>query len=419
MLQQVKISRFKSIKDLTLDLGRVNIFVGANGSGKSNILEAIGIASASIYRGLGDSDLARKGIRLTPSELMKSAFKSEEVAQTFEISLKFEEKLEYQCNLIAKENDPMIRFDSESCSFEGVEIFGRGANGSKVLGEPVSRDLDKDRGMWDQIKLAHEFPFEIINFLDCFAKYSIFTPQTDVLRGIRTGYLDSSPFGLHGEGLALAVKKVVSDFSLAEGRSKDYIGSALNLAFLPGWTTGFRVGDLEDSLVSRGIQNKNSEMVYFIDRYMRENQNKLSLYDSSEGTLFLLFIAILLAHSESPRYFALDNVDNALNPLMTRKMLERIISCIKNVYDKSLDFGPKQVFLTSHNPTSLDAFDIFDETQRVFVVSRQEDGSTTANRLAPPTGMTRDEWVVEANGRNLSQLWLDEMIEGINGEVKI
>jgi len=46
MIRSVKISYFKSIRELEIDLGRVTVLIGANGSGKSNVLEAIGIASA-------------------------------------------------------------------------------------------------------------------------------------------------------------------------------------------------------------------------------------------------------------------------------------------------------------------------------------------------------------------------------------
>ncbi|MBI4576019.1 MAG: AAA family ATPase [Planctomycetes bacterium] len=40
MLQTIYIERFKTLVKLKLDLGRVNVFIGANGSGKSNLLEA-------------------------------------------------------------------------------------------------------------------------------------------------------------------------------------------------------------------------------------------------------------------------------------------------------------------------------------------------------------------------------------------
>ena len=96
-------------------------------------------------------------------------------------------------------------------------------------------------------------------------------------------------------------------------------------------------------------------------------------------------------------------------------MLEKLVELTNHVYKHDLPFGPLQIFMTSHNPTSLDAFDLFDDEQRVFVVARDSEGATTATRLQPPSGMSREEWKIAAGGRNLSQMWLENMIEGANG----
>lgn len=47
MIRTIKIEGFKSIPSMTLELGRVNCFIGANGVGKSNIIEAIGVLGAA------------------------------------------------------------------------------------------------------------------------------------------------------------------------------------------------------------------------------------------------------------------------------------------------------------------------------------------------------------------------------------
>jgi AAA15 family ATPase/GTPase len=47
MVKEIKIQNYKSVQDLTLELGRINVLIGANGCGKSNILEAIAFGSAA------------------------------------------------------------------------------------------------------------------------------------------------------------------------------------------------------------------------------------------------------------------------------------------------------------------------------------------------------------------------------------
>ncbi len=49
VLPKLKIENFKSIENLELECGRINIFIGKPNSGKSNILEAIGLLSNCFY----------------------------------------------------------------------------------------------------------------------------------------------------------------------------------------------------------------------------------------------------------------------------------------------------------------------------------------------------------------------------------
>ncbi len=74
MLRRVRIINYKSIPDLTLDLGRITVLIGANGSGKSNILEAIALASAAAQNKLDNEFLTSRGIRVTETRFMRSAF---------------------------------------------------------------------------------------------------------------------------------------------------------------------------------------------------------------------------------------------------------------------------------------------------------------------------------------------------------
>src|SRR5271168_2843994 len=41
MIHKVQIRNFKSLRDVSIDLERFTVFVGANGSGKTSVLEAI------------------------------------------------------------------------------------------------------------------------------------------------------------------------------------------------------------------------------------------------------------------------------------------------------------------------------------------------------------------------------------------
>ena len=435
MLKRILIERFKSVRRAELELGQLNIFVGGNGTGKSNLLEAIGVVAAALSRGVSDGDLTRKGVRLTPPELMKSAFKGIDLPKTLQIAVTMGNQVEYRMHLTGAPDDPLLAFFSESCSYGQTRMFGRSNRGLSVLGNTLHSSLDRHRSMWDQVRTAFEFPEGVQLALDQLSHYLIYTPQTDFLRGAQTGSIDSPPIGLRGEGLPsaamglirqrwrlIASKKRKHENELMTREEKEIRdhklklkNRALDLTFLPGWARQFEVGRLDDYLTSRGIQNRGEDMVYFVDQFMHGRRNKLSAYDSSEGTLFLLFAAVILAHDDAPRMFGFDNVDSALNPRTTRKLVETIDYATKLTSRNDTGFGPEQVFLTSHHPSTLDAFDLFDSAHRVFVVERDEAGCTTITRLQPQPGMTREDWDLATNGRRLSQLWMDGEIRGALG----
>lgn len=426
MLEELKIKRFKSVRDQRLNLGKVNIFIGGNGTGKSNLLEAIGLASACLGRGLGDADIGAKGLRITPSELMKSSFKNEDLPKTLELSAKFSGDLDYRAILQSRANDPLLRFFSEASVHKGNKVFGRSNRGARATGVQHADRLEKSRGIWDQIKATYDIPEEVNSTFSEFARYVIYSPQTDVLRGRQSGTVDSPPIGLRGAGLPEAVSSFLHYWGKLQRRDRRKPGSGgsdwqiisdcVELVWLPGWASSFGVHFGKPNLTSRDIADRSSEMVYFVDKFMHSSRNRLSVYDSSEGTLFLLFAAIILSHPDAPRIFAVDNIDNALNPNLTRKLVEQIIKVVCTVPDQDTKLGAKQVFLTSHNPTALDAFDLFDESQRVFIVRRNERGYTTAEPLVPNENMSRKDWQLMMGGRKLSQVWLDGDIPGAMGE---
>jgi predicted ATPase len=143
---------------------------------------------------------------------------------------------------------------------------------------------------------------------------------------------------------------------------------------------------------------------------MRTNFNNLYAYDVSEGALYVLFILILLLHDKSPNLFALDNVDSTLNPLMLRDMMRQISDLLQGLPEK-------QLIMTTHNPTTLDALDLFNDQHRLFVVSRNAKGHTEIRRIEPPKNFTRESWVEKYRGKKLSDLWLSGLLDGVRDSV--
>ena len=74
MFEKFIIKNFKSITELELDLGQVNVIIGANGAGKSNILEAIAMIAANDQRKIDLNKLSQAGVRVARPDLMRNSF---------------------------------------------------------------------------------------------------------------------------------------------------------------------------------------------------------------------------------------------------------------------------------------------------------------------------------------------------------
>ena len=81
-LREIHIKGFKSIVDQTVSLGRVNCFIGANGVGKSNVLEAMGVLGAAASGRVDDEAIIRRGVRAGLPRLFKTSFAGTRIPRT-------------------------------------------------------------------------------------------------------------------------------------------------------------------------------------------------------------------------------------------------------------------------------------------------------------------------------------------------
>ena len=77
MLAGIKISNYKSIKELEIGVGQFNVLIGENGAGKSNFLEVLASSSAIIANKFSNEFMLSRGIRVVSPESLFSCFKNE------------------------------------------------------------------------------------------------------------------------------------------------------------------------------------------------------------------------------------------------------------------------------------------------------------------------------------------------------
>jgi AAA15 family ATPase/GTPase len=91
MLRQLTVKNYKSVCDIAVELGRINIFIGENGCGKTNILETLAMAGASKSLDLDAEKLYNRGVRIARPNLTVSSFSRLKQNKKIIIELEFRE----------------------------------------------------------------------------------------------------------------------------------------------------------------------------------------------------------------------------------------------------------------------------------------------------------------------------------------
>jgi hypothetical protein len=111
---------------------------------------------------------------------------------------------------------------------------------------------------------------------------------------------------------------------------------------------------------------------------------------------------VLAMHAQSPHTFAVDNFDQALNPLAAR--------ALATVFSAEILESKRQVLLTTHNPHVLDGLPLDDDRVRLFRVERKRDGKTDVRRV-PVKNLAR---LKQKHGQNaVSRMWTEGRIGGL------
>ncbi len=393
-LATVTVKDFKSLKNVSVELGAINVFVGANGAGKSCLLEAIGILGACCAGAVDDQALLRRGVRPGVPELYKSSFGKEPVAAKISLRAVSTGAAEYHAYITnpAKTPRPYWVFGNETLKDGKTVVASRGPSGNaKAL--DLSVPLENNRSVTTLARASRTTPDHVRTFLADLDAFAIFAPVTPVLRGIAPDTAPRSPVGLYGGQLAEAVALLAS-----QRRGKQAITAALSMI---DWAKAVTAGEPKRSFLSPSVPTSRI-VVEFQDRFMANKRNTLSGYDASEGALYVLFMLVLAAHSQSPRIFAVDNFDQALNPRTARELTRTFVS-------HALEAG-RQVLLTTHNPLVLDGLDLGDPRVRLFTVARDKVGHTKVKRVP-----VRDFAALkQKHGEHaVSRLWIEGLLGGM------
>jgi predicted ATPase len=395
-IKQIEIKAFKSIVNQTVDLGQLNVFIGTNGAGKSNFLEAVGVLSCAVDGQVSYSKLAERGVRLSAPEVFKSSFRNLDRKNAFSLKAQLDD-LTYSTT-INPNNEANFDFSAEAIDRENFRIGGRSNRGVTMAPHSLTNTdfvekFSKRQSVISRLEALGAFTEEELTQLDALKSYAIYAISTPILRGVSPDDSHKEPLGLYGGSLSVALKDVIDEIHSAKAVTND-LDRFFNLL---DWFETIGTTDRISSKLQSNHLHTGKNVVSYKDKYA---------YDVSEGALYILFILMLLMHKKSPSIFALDNVDNALNPGLVRELMSNISAILK-------EHPEKQMLMTTHNPTTLDAIDLFNDQHRLFVVARNQQGHTEIKRILPPPNFTRELWIEKYQGMRLSEIWLSGLIGGL------
>lgn len=389
MISSIHIRGFKTLLDATLDLGVVNVFIGANGSGKSNILEAVGVLSAASSSTVTDESLLRRGVRPGLPTIYKSSFERKTTPPHISFEAISEGSVMYKVSL----NNPLDKptkawhFKTESMWRDGDNLFAAG----------VKTWRNKEVGLAATSLVQSEVDSPEVHFLSMLQNYAIYTPNTPTLRGLLPDSV-RGVVGLQGGGLAEAVARV---FAL-EGKEEDaYAEEALDLL---DWVSSASVTTSANMLLSPSVPRPR-KLLLFEDRFMKSGRDKLTAYDASEGALYVLLALVLARSPETLPLFAVDNFDQALNPRLVKELVG--LFCRWMLQPAA---HPRQALLTVHNPLVLDGLPINDDRIRLFAVDRDNHGVTRIKRVVLTPEIRQ---LAAEKDWPLSRLWVQGHLGGM------
>lgn len=355
MIKQISIKNYKSVVDQTIKLGQFNVLIGANGCGKSNILEAIALAGLSASNKLDEDLFALRGIRLTTPQWMKSAFSEEDNSiieikvltdtnhpSMFKVHYSSDSKPSRWIDTVETETTQFLQ-KIDNTDFKTADQLMDLITSENVKGKNVLFSINGQT-----IRVSHTR----VNGLKTFV---IFSPEETSLRSFEPS--GSSQLGRNGQGLFPFLKQ------LSKRNDGDSIFAEIK--------QNLEVIDWFDDLDFPQDSLSQDYSVHLHDRYLTESLEFFDQRSANEAFLYLLFYFTLMISDETPSFFAIDNIESSLNPKLCKLLVSNLISLAK--------IHNKQVIVTTHSPYVLDALDLRDSSQSLLVVRRNVDGHTIVN----------------------------------------
>lgn len=320
MLKRVSIQNFKSLKDVTLDLQKVNLLIGPNNSGKTNFLKALEFIGPE-----------RKSKKYDINEIVFAKNIYNKIV----------------INLVWPSEDDV--FDSKVIrfAFDGGELTD--TRGHSQDSQP------------DEVILGHYLKFPIS--LSDLEKLKIYKPDPNKLdkpapvgRGDESVVADAS-------NLIAFFDRIRDEYPASFARIKADLAKCVpeftEINFQNVESTPELVKQFGDKTFKRiGLTNGKQKTIYWAD-------------ELSEGTLYFIALLCIINQPNPPKLLLLEEPEKGIHP---RRIFEVVQFIFRLAEEKDV-----QVIMTTHSPIVVDMFR--DMPESVFVFDKDDEGATHVKNL--------------------------------------
>ena len=292
-VNRVHIKNFKSI----VDLAPINVFIGENGSGKSNILEALAFAAAAAGNKLDNEFLVSRGIRVTDPRFMRSAFADpSEGAVSIAVQDGRGHRVTYEINTSGDSSYPKWRSKLNVDQAPDIPLIPSEDELARLVADPSFSDIVSRLTPSGLEDLIGKFKIDVTpnaeDFKDRLSAalallwiagykrgqdillddFIVYSPEISALRTFeKEGQI--LPLGVRGEGLLKLLRVLASEDKAAWHALQD------NLSLLD-WLLGIDI-DHDNSLPEQSVRIR--------DRFLATTQPAFDQRSANEGFLYLLF----------------------------------------------------------------------------------------------------------------------------------
>lgn len=403
MIKQVRIQNFKSLKDVVIDIEDVNLFIGPNNSGKSNVFKAISYFS--------DVFNSNQFSNLSDISFQKNAI-TDSLPVSFAIIFDFENK--YWLYKLELYDSPIKSFIELSASFEKEKIQINEINlfefdfFENKLSEYVIQSNNKN---FKNKNFKKEYDS---SFNTAFLKYKI-NNKTEILQsqysiGNSDNFVSHAFYNIIEEFFSSTIiyKPDISMIQLPNKSNRETLPLDFleedcdNLAdFLFNFSQNHKkrfdeflndfktcVSDFTDisTPYDPTDKNKSSLKIKFFDKF----DNGYWIDEVSDGVIYFLALLAIIHQPNPPRLLLLEEPETGIHPRRIKEIADYIFKLSE---EKGI-----QVIMTSHSPLLLEKFNSI--PQNVFVFDK-ENASTIIKNLKKD--------IIEINNENLKKVGLDEI----------